>query len=111
MLIGDRVAAQVGVLLARLEREAYATRAYWRTLQLASAVAFRYLRGHVVMRVSERVEGNAAMAWPIVVIWSTDDGEYMATSTAWPHLHGLGTTREEAFLELQIAIAVSQLVY
>jgi len=45
------------------------------------------------------------------VLWSDEDGEYVATSAEFPGLSGLGATPEEAIAELKDAIEVAVQAY
>jgi len=42
--------------------------------------------------------------YPINILWSEDDGEYLATCAAFPGLSAFGETEEEALKEAKIAL-------
>lgn len=42
--------------------------------------------------------------YPINIIWSEDDGEYLATCASFPNLSAFGETEEEALKEAKIAL-------
>jgi len=42
--------------------------------------------------------------YPINIVWSEDDGEYLATCASFPGLSAFGETEEEALKEAKIAL-------
>lgn len=44
--------------------------------------------------------------YPINIVWSEDDGEYLATCASFPGLSAFGETEEEALKEAKIALGL-----